>query len=233
MSQKVFLLSSLPIMAASALAFANPAEAVTFTSGQLDLSNVGIGGNAIYTRNAIDFTAANDAGGNAISNPNDPGLISVTATGDLNSLTGQAEIFDLFSPVEITTGTKFDFSGSPLRFIEFAEGTEYFITALTRTGSDTGVQNFDIEGFFLNGGDQTFSTFAFVTGQAPIPISDTTLVNSIAQIDAPGTVNGETSYSGTILVEGEVEIPEPTSVLGVLFVSTLAATGLIKRKQKA
>jgi hypothetical protein len=229
MSQKVFLLSSLPIMAASALAFANPAEAAFFGSGQLDLSNLPFG-NAIYTRNAIDFTRSNDANG-PIPNPGESGFINVSGTGNLNSLAGQAQIFDLFNPVEITTGTRFDFSATPLRFIEFAEGTEYFVTALTRTGSNVGVQNFEIDGYFLNDGDRTFSDFNFVTGEAPVPISQTTLISSIDQIDDPGTASGFTAYSGTITVAEE--IPEPTSVLGVLFVSTLAATGLIKRKQKA
>jgi PEP-CTERM motif len=233
MSQKVFQLSSLSLMAAGALAFANPAEAAFFGSGQLDLSNVGIGGNAIYTKNAIDFTEANDAGGNAISNPGDPGLVGVSGTGDLNSLTGQAEIFDLFSPVEITTDTRFTFAPGTLKFLEFEEGTEYFITALTRTGSNTGVQDFQLEGYFENEGDRTFSTFNFVTGQAPVPISETTLISSLDQIDDPGTVNGETSYSGTILVEQpDIEIPEPATIFGLFAVGTLAAATL-KRKQRA
>jgi hypothetical protein len=226
------LLASLPLMAAGALAVASPAQAATFDSGQLDFSNLGAGGNAIYTKNAIDFTRANRANGTPISNPGQSGFINVDATGDLNSLRGQAQIFDLFSPVEITSGTRFTFAPGSLKFLEFAEGTEYFVTALTRTGSNTGVQNFEFEGYFLNDGDQTFSTFAFITGQAPVPISSTTLLTSIDQIDDRGVRTGFTSYSATIITPPIPEVvPEPASVLGLLAFGSLAASGVIKRKK--
>lgn len=226
------LLSSLPLMAAGALAFANPAKAATFDSGQLDLSNLGAGGNAIYTKNAIDFTRANNSGGNPISNPGQSGFVNVSGTGALNSLAGQAQIFDLFSPVEITADTPFNFAPGTLKLLEFEDGTEYFVTSLTRSGSNTGVQNFEFDGYFLNNGDQTFSTFAFVTGQAPVPISQTTLVASLDQIDDAGVVTGFTSYSGTILTPPIPEVvPEPASVLGLLAFGSLAASGVIKRKR--
>jgi hypothetical protein len=225
------LLASLPLMAAGALAIASPAQAATFPDGQLDFSNLPFG-NAIYTKNAIDFTRANRANGRPISNPGETGFINVSGTGSLNSLAGQAEIFDLFSPVEITADTPFTFAPGTLKFLEFADGTEYFVTSLIRSGSNTGVQNFEFEGYFLNDGDQTFSTFAFVTGQAPVPISSTTLLTSIDQIDDRGVRTGFTSYSGTILTPPVTEVvPEPASVLGLLAFGSLAASGVIKRKK--
>lgn len=226
------LLSSLPLMAAGALAFASPAQAAIFDGGQLDLSNLPFG-NAIYTKNAIDFTRANRANGTPISNPGQTGFVNVSGTGALNSLSGQAEIFDLFSPVEITADTPFTFAPGTLKLLEFADGTEYFVTEFTRTGSNTGVQNFEFEGYFLNDGDQTFSTFAFITGQAPVSIASTTLLTSLDQIDDLGVRTGFTSYSGTIIappIPPVPTVPEPASVLGLLAFGSLAASGIVKRK---
>lgn len=229
MKIKTALIFGLPLLTAGALVGATPAQAATFGDGQLDLSNLPFG-NAIYTQNAIDFTQANDANGEPIADPGTPGFVNVSATGDLAALSGQAQIFDLFSPVSITPNTEFSFPGG-VKLLEFADGTEYFFTAFTRTGSNTGVQNFSFDGFFLNAGDRSFSTFAFVTGQAPVPITSTTLLASLDQIDDPGSVTGFTSYSGTILTEEVVqEVPEPASVLGLVAVSALSAAAL-KRKQ--
>jgi hypothetical protein len=226
--KNIALLSGLPLVAAGVLTSAIPAEAATFGDGQLDLSNLPFG-NAIYTRNAIDFTRANDANGVPISNPNQSGFVNVSATGSLAGLSGQAEIFDLFSPVDIVPDQVF--TGPPTRLLKFGDGTEYFFDSVTRTGSDTGVQNFRFEGFFLNNGDQTRSTFAFVTGQAPVPISQTTFLSDISQIDDPGTVTGFTSYSGTILTRvPPPPVPEPSATVALVGLA-LGAGSMVARKK--
>lgn len=205
-----------------------PAQAAVFTMGQVDISSQSLG-NAYYTNNALDFTAGVGGPGIADPTPGIAGEVTVTGQGDFSGLTGTAQIFDLFSPTVIEANVPNPVPDTLL--LEFQEGTQYFFTNFVRLGSDTGVQTFEFEGYFLNDGDQTFDTFSFVTGQAPVAISDTTTVGSLGEIASDTTVRGNTSYSGTFLVDDEPnQIPEPSSTAG-LVATILGASVWLNRKK--
>ncbi|MBF2021839.1 MAG: PEP-CTERM sorting domain-containing protein [Hydrococcus sp. C42_A2020_068] len=222
----IALLSGLPLVAAGVLVSAIPAEAAIFVGpGQLDISSERFG-NAFYTQNAIDFTVGNPGPNNSPPSPSSPGEVEVTGQGGLSSLSGRAQIFDLFSPTPFPTGVKVNVSETTL--LRFADGTTYNFTAFTRTGQDTGPNIFEFEGAFVNAGDRTPTNFAFITGQLPVAISSTTVLGSLDQIDDPGVVVGNASYSGTFTIPAQV--PEPTGVVGLLGIA-LGAGSLLKRKK--
>lgn len=223
----IALLSGLPLVAAGVLVSAIPAEAAIFVGpGQLDISSERFG-NAFYTQNAIDFTVGNPGPNNSPPSPSSPGEVEVTGQGGLSSLSGRAQIFDLFSPTPFPTGVKVNVSETTL--LRFADGTTYNFTAFTRTGQDTGPNIFEFEGAFVNGGDRTPTNFAFITGQLPVAISSTTVLSSLDQIDDSGVVIGNASYSGTFTIPA-AQVPEPTGVVGLLGVA-LGAGSLLKRKK--
>lgn len=246
------LFGGLTVISVGLLSSASPAQAARLEAGRLDLTSLP-DGFVVYTINALDFTSAVDADGIPILSPDDdPGTIDGTQPPDgfavaagSGSLAGATDPFvgDQFSPVpipelptpplevgppsnELFLFTLPDSGDALFSFDSVVREPGELTVDLLFTGEITDVAGNDF--------DPTPATFSVLTGQVPFNVFDTPTLGSLDEIEILTDENGNnnfTSWSATIIVEDdEVDIPEPSSVMGAFLI--LGSFSLVKRKVK-
>jgi hypothetical protein len=252
MSRKVFLLSSLPLLAAGVFGSAIPANAAEIV-GTIEISTSNLLSTATGELDALgNFTAKLDFGFIGDSTPQDPDLVPGVGEFAINSADG---VFVGFNPPpfqagrirDLPVGGQFaadDFLAfasnvgavppvtSPSQFNTFFDLER--ITRVTYTQTANGINaNFDVVGTFTLPDGTVYQGEGLIGGeilfsaQPGTPFDD--LKSFRAYLSQAGNQINIDSVSGNF--DAIKEVPEPATLLGLFTVGTLAAATL-KRKQR-
>lgn len=253
MSRKVFLLSSLPLLAAGVFGSAIPANAASIV-GTIEISTSNLLSTATGQRDELgNFTAKLDFGFIGDSTPQDPDLVPDVGEFAINSADG---VFAEFNPPPFQAGRIRDLPvngqfGQVDDFLAFASNVgnappvtdpnqfnTFFdlgrITRVTYTETANGINaNFDVVGTFTLPDGTVYQGEGLIGGeilfsaQPGTPFDD--LESFQAYLSQAGNQINIDSVSGNF--DAIEEVPEPATLLGLFAVGTLAAATL-KRKQR-
>lgn len=256
MSQKVFLLSGLPLIAAGVFGSAIPADAAVIV-GTLEISSANLEAVATGLQDPQgNFTTTLDFGFVGDDEAADPDVIPGIGEFAINSASG---VLTEFNPPPFQAGRIKDLPENgqfaPIDdFLTFASNVgnsppvtnpAQFNTTfdlenferVTYTETANGINaNFDVSGTFTLGDGTTYQGEGIIGGEILFsaqgetpPFTD--LASFLDYIEVAGNVVNVDSVSGNFDLVEEREIPEPAAMLGLFAVGTLAAATL-KRKQR-
>jgi PEP-CTERM motif len=256
MSRKIFLLSSLPLLAAGVFGSAIPANAAEIV-GTIEISTSNLLSTATGQLDPLgNFTSELDFGFIGDSTPQDPDLVPGVGEFAINSADG---VFAEFNPPPIQAGRIRDLPvngqfGQVDDFLAFASNVgnappvtdpnqfnTFFdlgrIVDVTYTETANGINaNFDVVGTFtlpdgtVYDGEGLIGGEVLFSAQPGTPFND--LESFLDYISVQGNVVNIDSVSANFDAFAEApEVPEPATLLGLFAVGTLAAATL-KRKQR-